>query len=292
MDLQFVDKLAEFGEYENAKRRRGRPKKNYSEKKFGSLIEEKSSTPLRLQKSILSQFATFDAFTIEYITPVHTTDVTEKVHTIVNALRDIINKKARSFPCLELSGVRFITPRNYGCGNSLVDIRIVCTSFEGALFIFAHLAEFLYSDGKGYTGTAYHLYGVEKNLTTQRRAGSFDMETGGRWRSFFSDVSGDWWLTPAVNYSRSMLAPDFARVAAAAFRHFRPSHLSLFDLAIIKGAIGYCERLRPDGTVIFNEPRNVYKGFRGVQPFGVFYNMKQRRVEIHRAGFPWYKFGV
>lgn len=292
LDLQFKNPEP-FGEYENKKRPRGRPRKKLSKKNIGSLIAENSSAPVILSRSILYEFQQFDAYTLEWIAPVRNSQVETKIAEFVADFRDIVNKKSRAFPALELSGVRCITPREQFAGFTLLDLRVVCTTFEAALFIFSHLAEKWCNKSlrKGYTGTALHLYGVEENLTNQRRAGSFDMETGGRWSSFFFE-SGDYWIKPAVDYSREMRAADYARVVAAAFRWFHPSHLVMQDFAIVRGAVGYCHTLNDDGTLKLNQPQIIYKGFRAVQNFGGFYNAKKRRVEYHRNGIPWYKWSV
>lgn len=287
LDLRFKE-LEQFGEYPAKKTGRGRPRKKIIEKNFGSLVG-KNCTALQMAATQIEQLKFYNAYTIEWIAPVRNLQLEKFCKEFVAELRDIINKKSRKYPALNLSGIRTIVPRNVAAGKTLLEIRIVCTTFEGALFIFSHLAHYFYKDKGGYTGTALHLYGVDDNLKRQRRAGSFDLETGGRWSSYFYD-NGGYWLVPSVDYARAMLPADYARVTAAAFRNFSPSHLCIYDLTLVKGALGYCERVNDKGEVVINKPRTIYKGFRTAQTFGLLYNVQHRREEMHVAGSPWYYY--
>lgn len=267
-------------------KKRGRPKK-IIEKNSGSVVED-----IYLCENYIAQLSSYDSYTIEYISTCLSTNVKSYIQSFIKDFRNIVNKKARAYKYISLSGVRFIAVHKSPMSAPLLDFRIVCTSFEAALFIFSHLGP-VWGDAATSRRAAFHIWGSEtlgtgKTKRAQRVGGSFDLETGGRWASYFTQATGDWWLVPSTKYEYDFTPADVARVAAAAWRHFSPTHLTLGNLSIVKGAVGFCQSLRPDGTVIFNDDKNIYHGFRAQQCFGEFYNKGTRRIENHRDGRQWW----
>lgn len=288
MRLEFTNTKGIFEDYPNKKRPVGRPRKKLLQKNIESLIAKNERIDYTLTNVEYSAFNMYDAFTIEWIVPVKNSEVENHIKEFIKAWRDILKNKARKYPALDLSGVRFIVPRDSYNGTTLVEYRVICTTFESALFIYSHLAAHYYGN-LGYTGLAFHLYGTDETRKVQNRGGSFDLETGGRWSSFYYESTNDRWIIPAVDYQDKADANTIARVTAAAFRNYKPTHISCHDIAIVKGAVKFCEKLTERGVC---NPgwKNVYRGFRSEQNFGLLYNIRTRRIECHRREIAWYNW--
>lgn len=290
--MNSIANVQKFGDVDTDKPKRGRPHKNYEKKIVGSLIPENSTCKAEsdVRKKALSALRAYDAWTVEVVYVCHISHLENELAEWVKRLRYIIDKKARAFPNLDLSGVWMKRGYDYA-PNSIVDFRVICTNFPCAVFIASNLATYLEHSFKGLN-FELEVPDINKRKLNSNM-GHFDMLNEGFWNSEKGFENTVELVAEPFHRDFKLTEKHYYRVMYSAKRAFNFSRLMCGPenkLQLIKGALDYC----CDADDIRHDNKTIYQsGGRSFQTFGKFYNSKLRREEYHSEQFTntgWYGY--
>lgn len=299
--------LQPFGEYDNPAKKKGRPPKKLCEKNVGSVIRENPDdlSPFQITYSYTQELAGFDAWTIENVEHVSEFTFVKWGEARKETFRYIVNKSARAYKGVTLGGIRHLEFHRLGALNTIFgEFRVVCISPACAVFIFVHLLQKLkVYNTLGYRGLQVQVIGggVEdvKKKNKKRmweRAGDFDMETCGMWKSKYSNIFNAWIIRPCPDVKDFELnVYHLARLFHSLIRCFQPEQIIVGDWQLIKGAVGWCKSYNEKGEMVHNGDRiiRVDTRWRSCQDFGTRYNMRARCLEYQRPRYRgegwWYE---